>query len=257
MTATQTPDVEPSRVRLSLIRDFSVAIDGMPVEVPPMTQRVICYVALQAMPVRRSRVIGALWADSEESRACASLRSALWRLPCEAPVLGVSNSHLWLLDGVQVDLRDAFTCGATALSGATADEYVVTLAAELLSYGQELLPGWYDDWVAVERERFRQLRLHALDKVGDTLLDSGRLWEAIEVAMAAVESEPLRESAHRQLLRAHLLEGNVSEALREYSSYARLLRRELNAIPSQALRSLVTPFVLDRHPKRPEGRPAA
>jgi DNA-binding SARP family transcriptional activator len=96
----------------------------------------------------------------------------------------------------------------------------------------DLLPGWYDDWVLFERERLRQLRLHALELAAERLLANGRPGLALAVALEAVRVEPLRESAHRQVLAIHLAEGNVGEALRQYDALCRLLRAELGVEPS-------------------------
>ena len=41
--------------------------------------------------------------------------------------------------------------------------------------------------------------------------------------MAAVAVEPLRESAHRAVMRVHLAEGNRNEALRQYELCRRAL----------------------------------
>src|SRR6266702_3475376 len=79
----------------------------------------------------------------------------------------------------------------------------------------ELLPDWNaDDWILVERERLRQLSLHGLDAICTRLLALHRYCEAVEAGLAAVRSEPLRESAHRMLIAVHLAEGNYNEALR-------------------------------------------
>ena len=80
-------------------------------------------------------------------------------------------------------------------------------------FADDLLVGWYDDWVDLERERFRQLRLHVLDQIGELLLRAQMYCETVQVGLVAVASEPLRESAQRLLVRAHLCEGNLAEAL--------------------------------------------
>jgi DNA-binding SARP family transcriptional activator len=103
----------------------------------------------------------------------------------------------------------------------------------------DLLPDWYDDWVILERERYRQLRLHALEALSRLLADRDRYAEAIDVGLAAVACEPLRESAHRVLIRTHLAEGNVAEAARQYRSYRRMLQEELGVEPSEELGRLV------------------
>ena len=60
----------------------------------------------------------------------------------------------------------------------------------------ELLLGWYDDWVVIERERLTQLHLTALESLSDRLLSDGEHAKALQVALAAVQVDPLRESGH-------------------------------------------------------------
>ncbi|WP_247828941.1 AfsR/SARP family transcriptional regulator [Arthrobacter antioxidans] len=87
----------------------------------------------------------------------------------------------------------------------------------------DLLPTWCDDWLVVDRERQRQVRLHALERMSAWYLSVERFDSAIEAALQAIAGDPLRESAHRCLIRAHLAEGNVSEARRQVDSYEALL----------------------------------
>jgi DNA-binding SARP family transcriptional activator len=103
----------------------------------------------------------------------------------------------------------------------------------------DLLPGWYDDWVLIEAEDWRQLRLHALEALTRRLIAAGRWGEAADAACAAVRAEPLRESAHAALIQVHLAEGNQSEAMREFTHYRGLLHRELGLEPTQRLCRLV------------------
>ncbi|MFE5770353.1 BTAD domain-containing putative transcriptional regulator [Streptomyces sp. NPDC056485] len=128
---------------------------------------------------------------------------------------------------------DARVLAETALrvvqsSGARAFERV---PAVLFGDG-ELLAGWDDDWVVLERERLRQLRLHALDALAHGLVREGRHALALETALTSVRTEPLRESAHRAVVAAHLAEGNMQEAVRHYVAFWRLLDEELGVAPS-------------------------
>ena len=91
----------------------------------------------------------------------------------------------------------------------------------------------------VERERLRQLRIHALEQLATFLSELGRHAEALEAALAAVTAEPLRETAQRALIIVHLAEGNASEALRQYESYRRLLLENLGVEPSPTLQKLI------------------
>lgn len=82
-----------------------------------------------------------------------------------------------------------------------------------------------------------------MDRIGERLIESGRWYDALQVGLAATSAEPLRESAQRLLVRVHLVQGNVAEAIRQYRSYAELLRVELNGRPSQGIRDILEPFV--------------
>ncbi len=97
----------------------------------------------------------------------------------------------------------------------------------------------YEDWVLRERERLRQLRLHALEELGLHLLLRERFGEAVDVALRALAAEPLRESANRLLIRIHLAEGNRIEARRHYDRYAELLLTELGELPGDAVTGLL------------------
>jgi DNA-binding SARP family transcriptional activator len=235
-----------SRISLSVIRDFEVRHNGELVDLQPNSQRLVCFLAFQDRPVRRSYVSGTLWFNSDECRASASLRSALWRLPSMPgfDLVGSSHSHIWLRPSISIDIREVMKRGMSVLSSPQADFDLIDVARELVSFGDDVLVGWYDDWVITERERFRQIRLHALDRIGDRLLDQGRICDALQVGLAAIRAEPLRESAHRLLIQVHLLEGNVAEAIRQYHSYADLLRRELHATPSPVIQGLLRPHLI-------------
>ena len=143
------------------------------------------------------------------------------------------DSRLALDAGVTVDVREAAR-HAQRLIDASAD--VCTPGALLRG---ELLPDWYDDWLIIERERFRQLRLHGLEALSERLLALERYGEAAETALSAIAGEPLRESAHRALIRVHLAEGNPSEALRHFELFRRMLADELGLPPSPRLATLM------------------
>ena len=112
----------------------------------------------------------------------------------------------------------------------------------MLRGAPDLLPGWYDDWVHFERESLTQLRLHALERLSGQRLTAGRYAEALALAMAAVATEPLRDSAHRLVVQCHLREGNAVHALRHYEGYRDLLHRELGIPPSPQMQQLLGPL---------------
>ncbi|MEU0950158.1 bacterial transcriptional activator domain-containing protein [Streptomyces canus] len=114
---------------------------------------------------------------------------------------------------------------------------------ELLERG-DLLPDWDDDWVVLEREWLRQLRLHALDALAERLTQQGLPALALEAALASIRVEPLREEPHRAVVSTHLAEGNLREALRHYEAFCYQLRTELNTEPSLRFKRMLPPQVM-------------
>lgn len=225
-----------TRVRLALLGSFGLTVDGDAVTVPPNGQRVLAFLALHGPSLLRSYVAGSLWLDSSEERAAGSLRSALWRLNRPGHrLVDAQDERLRLADGVDVDVTSAVAQAHELLE----PEGTELPTARQVLLGGDLLPDWYDDWVAIERERFRQLRVHALEALSVRLTAAERFGEAVEAALAAVNYEPLRESAHRALIRVHLAEGNHAEALAHYRSFRKLLDDELGLEPSDLMKDLV------------------
>lgn len=228
-------------VTLRLLRDFELRVGDETVEVAPTAQRLLSFLALQGGTVRRTYAGGVLWLDASESRASACLRSAIFRVPHQrgAPLLETSASHVGLGTHVRVDLYDATARAHEILDGLPGALLSPEALQSATLLGADLLVGWCDDWVVMERERFRQIRLHALDRLGQHLLEQGRYPAALQVGLLAVDAEPLHETSHRLIVRTHLAEGNLGEALRQYRSYARYLDAELGARPSTAMRGLL------------------
>ena len=226
------------RVSLSLLGGFELRIDGEPVALPSSAQRVIAFLGLHPGPLARIFVAGNLWIDASEERAAAALRTALWRLG-EAGALLVSceGRSLRLHPDARLDIDEATRIARQVLDDPGAAVSRSCLAS--LRNAGELLPDWYDDWILIERERLRQLRLYALEEVCRRCSADGRHAEAAEAGLAAVRSEPLRESAHRALIAAHLAQGNPADALRQYRICRRLMHRDLAVAPSAALDALV------------------
>ena len=222
---------------LELLGGWRLALDGARVEVPMTGQRVLAYLALMGRPVHRLHVAGVLWPDCDEESARASLRSALWRVPRRSDVVVGDSVHVALGPHVTVDVRELESDARQVVAGG--NDAHVTTGLVVGTSREELLADWYDDWVLVERERLRHLRLHALEAICDRLSRAGHYAEAVAAGLEAVAIEPLRESAHRVLVEAHLREGNRWEALRQVRACERVLSAELGIGCSPMLRSLV------------------
>lgn len=232
------PDVpvpRSRRLRLEVLQQFRLVVDGVDACLPEGGQRMLAWLALEDRPRSRSSLAAAMWPDRSDVEAASCLRRALWRLERDAPgAVRRSHDQLQLSADVEVDLHEAVRVADAVQAG----EPVTTPRVVRLLEG-ELLPQWSFDWLDPQRESLRQRRLHALEHLAARHLAEGHPARALVPALAAVAVEPLRESAQRLVVRAHLAEGNTSEALRQFAAYRELLWRELRLRPGRQLVALL------------------
>jgi DNA-binding SARP family transcriptional activator len=203
-------------------------------EVPEGSKQLLAFVALRRRRVERRQAAGTLWPFGNEERAAGNLRSALWRLRrAGIDVLYADKWSLMLSNDVLVDLHIMDQRATRLIEGrARDDDFAVSPS---WAGALDLLPGWYDEWLVMERERLRQRILHGLEALSRQLAGMGRFADAVEAALLALSAEPLRESAQRALMRAYVAEGNLAEARRSYLSFRDLVHRELGVDPSSDL----------------------
>jgi DNA-binding SARP family transcriptional activator len=226
-----------TRFQLRLLDGFRLEQDGRAVRIPHSARRLIAFLGIRGRS-RRAEIAGTLWPDVPEPKAQASLRTVLWRLHgLTADPVVTGREALALATTVDADVQ-AFIAVAQRTVNDTASAADESSTPVIEATG-ELLPGWYEDWVLFERERWRQLQMYALEAAAKQLTDAGRYAEAIEAALAAVRLEPLRESATRALIVAHLAENNIIEAVRCLESFRDNLLTELGVRPTPALEQLV------------------
>jgi DNA-binding SARP family transcriptional activator len=221
---------------LHLLGGFDLRRGARAVQLQPSTQRLVAYLALADRRATRSECAGSLWSLVPQEHAVRSLRSAIWRLKRTCPDLVDSRrDQLRLTTSLAVDAdTHASLCESVIRPGSRCD----ATRLERLLPEAELLPGWDEPWVVVERERQRLLRMHALE-AGAAHLASDHPHIAMLAATAAVSSEPLRESAWRLVVSINLRQGNVASARQAFRTYATVLDAELGIPPSEQMCALV------------------
>jgi DNA-binding SARP family transcriptional activator len=225
--------VKPVVARVCVLGRFAFGGPDGPLQVSQVGQRLIAALALNGGSVQRHRLKRMLWPGSIERRADANLRSTTWRLPALIrSCLIVERSMLALPPSWALDVAEARQAAEGIRVHGLTDVDTNCLV-------DDVLPGWNDDWLFVLRESHRQLRLHALEELAEHLLQADRPLEAVDVAMRALESEPLRESAQQLVLRAHIAAGHRGEARRLFRQFAEMLRSELSVAPTSEMCKLL------------------
>ena len=261
-------------VEIDVLGEFALRVRDRPVVVRRAQQRLLAFLAVSRRPVSRWTLGQRLFEAVDDQRSASALRSNLWRLPRPAglPLVTTTSTHvalsgsvvvdLWHREGVAKQLRRVRPGTGTPSPGQPEPADRDELASEAEDHSgaephamwtEDLLPEWTEDWLMVERESYRQMRLHTLESLSERLRQMGQYAPALMAALSAVHADPLRESAHRQVIAVHLDEGNSAEALRQFHVYRRLLARELGLPPSPAIRELVASLLgrpLENPPRR-------
>lgn len=222
-------------IELRLLGGFGLKIDGEAIDITPSARRLLAFIALTPRGAARCYTAFQLWPEHDERRAKANLRSALWRLGKASPdLIDATKSRLRLSEAVWVDIRHGIEELAVATDGSIA---ACTLPFQALD--SDLLPDWYDDWLTVERERLRQFRLGSLEEGAALALEQGRPAQSIQLALAAIAVDPLRESAHRLVAAAQINNGNLSDAIRQFETFAAIVEAQLGCRPSERFTSMI------------------
>jgi two-component SAPR family response regulator len=132
------------------------------------------------------------------------------------------------------------------IEGITAGELTAATSDELRMLRGDLLPYWDESWLEASREEVRQLRLISLETLAAAHLAESRPASALAMALCAVSDDPLRESAHRLVVQAHLAYGNCAEAVRQYLRYRSLLWAELGLRPGAGMEALMKPVLREK-----------
>lgn len=235
------------RVELTMLGGWDLRVNGTSRHMGFRQQRLIAALAILG---RRSRGFlgGLLWPECTEEHALGSLRAAVFTVSRRLPgLLASCGRELYLDETVGVDLHRL----RHALMGAVAEAPVAGAWWFENTSNADLLPGWYDDWVVREQHRLHDLYLTAAECAAESAMERHDHFHARHLAETAWNLDPLRESATRILLQAHLAMGNQATALSIFHEYCETLANELGTRPAPHIVQLIAPVWEDRTLSRP------
>ncbi|MFP5021797.1 AfsR/SARP family transcriptional regulator [Pseudonocardia phyllosphaerae] len=221
---------------------FGLRAGEKSIPLPVDSRRLVAYLAVHPRPQPTAALAADLWAGVGPQPAARLLDEAVRGVDVPGLLAADDRGRLHLDDGVTTDLSEALLLirGLSAASALRTAREIGAPDTTLLT--ADVLPSWTSTWLAVERERFRQLRLSALEGLSATLTAADRHDDAVAVARRAVDGAPSRGRARRALVEALLAGGHVSEAVTEYDEFQSLLRNSVGATPDAELDRLLAPL---------------
>ena len=213
-------------------------------------RRLFVRLAASHGPIAQEDLADDLWGTDWPPAWAVALRALVSKLRATLAAAGVSGGivsrdgayELRLPGDAWLDLdaaADAIHRAETSLHGGSlADACGWALAARAIAT-RPLLPGEDGDWLDDLRLRLADVRLRALECLGEIWLANGDPVAAARDAREAIGVDPFRETAHRLLIRAHLAAGERGAAVRAFQALSEGLARELGVAPSPETAALL------------------
>jgi DNA-binding SARP family transcriptional activator len=192
----------------------------------------------------RERLAGTFWAARTEQSARKCLRTTIWRVRGVLEPEGVapgtylkSRDHAMEFTGgtdFRLDVAE-FEDRVQRANGSAAEDRdtdsIRLLEEAVALYRGDLLEGVYDDWCVCEQQRLRLLLLGALTDLTQYHASRSEWSEAVRWSRRLLDLDPLREHAHRNVMRLQYLTGDRPAALRQFDQLSELLSREFGVAP--------------------------
>ncbi len=186
---------------------------------------------------RREKLAAVLWPDSPDITARENLRHTLWRIRKTFSFL--PSVEYFATNDIEVSFNTAAAYWLdvevlkTAKDCRSADGLISTLAV----YQGELLPGFYEEWVALEREYLNSVFEHNMARLMSMLRADGRWLDILDWGERWLAFGQRPEPAYRALMVAHMEMGEMSKVADVYLRCVRALK-EIGLDPSFETREL-------------------
>jgi predicted ATPase/pimeloyl-ACP methyl ester carboxylesterase/DNA-binding SARP family transcriptional activator/tRNA A-37 threonylcarbamoyl transferase component Bud32 len=245
-------------LQASFLGQFDVRLDGQPADLSSQpAQTLLAYLLLNAgVAQRREQLAGLLWPDSLESSARKNLRNAIWLVR-----KAIGDQYL-LADKTTIafDASAPYELDVAILQKQPPDTDLAALIRAVSVYRGDLLPGYYEDWVQLERERLRGVFERRMQVLLDRLTDAGQWSEVQRWAEHWIALGHVPEPAYRALMISYAARGDLSHMASAYRRCVKSLQDELDVSPSTETQTLYQRLSqgevpVQRQPDHPPIRP--
>ncbi len=222
-------------LQVTLLGKFEIHLDGKPVALSSQPAQVLlAYLLLNAgVALRREQLAGLLWPDSLDSSARKNLRNTIWLVR-----KAIGDQYL-IADKTTVTFA---TTTPYELDVAILEQPVESDSASLVQaisvYGGDLLPGYYEDWVQLERERLRDFFERRIQLLLERLAHEGQWSEVQRWAEHWISLGYVPEPAYRALMMSHAAQGDLSHMASAYRRCVKVLQETLDVSPSTETQAL-------------------
>ena len=247
---SEQEEVAPSgalRIRAEAFGAPRVAVDGR--AVPDLEWRserakeLLFFLLQHRRPLRKEEIAVGLWPDISPRQVNSTFHTTLYRLRRAIhPQVVVQSAGGYQVNpefDVWYDAAEFDEIArATERAEPGSQEWVDGLARAVGLYRGPFGAGLESEWVEEIRERYQDMYLTSMLALAQAALKRGDTTEAIRMAQAVVDIDPLNEDAAYRVMEAHSRRQDLDQAARAYRRLSDILRAETGRRPSARLREL-------------------
>lgn len=229
--------------QIRLLGGFALSESGRAVSVSAKKAcALLAFLALRPNVAHpRDKLAALLWEDVPENQARASLRQTLsvLRRACPAFDGALAATQEAVVFSPPPDATDVkrFEMAHAKGTAESRREACSLYVGDLLD-GLHLKARLFEDWLAGERQRLREMALQALAGRLEYEITAGEREMAVQTALRLLTLDPYRENTHRAVMRLYAQTGRPTLALRQYARCRDLLRDELGVLPEPETEAL-------------------
>jgi WD40 repeat protein/class 3 adenylate cyclase len=227
-------------LQIRLLGQFDIRLDGKRVLLPSRPgQSLLAYLVLSAgIPHRREILAGILWPDFSDDNARKNLRHELWRIRKSISTQQSTPVDYLLAEEFTIAFNRQADYWLDAAQIERTEPNLQSLTSNLSLYQGELLPGFYEDWVVLERERIQSVFDSKMEQLVAQLIAAER-WTAVqEQAERWLSLGNTLEPAYRALMLAHGVRGDMARVSSIYQRCMEELDEQFGLEPSAETRAL-------------------
>ncbi|HEX9406020.1 MAG TPA: response regulator [Thermoanaerobaculia bacterium] len=209
------------------------------------SQALLAYLGVKpSQRVSREKIASLLWSSTGPDQARQSLRQTLSTLRKELAQLSPDEKIL-IEENDLLGLDESLvSCDVAAFESLVAGGTEESLMRASHLYRGDFLDGFqineerFDQWVIAERDRLHRMALRGNMQLIELQTRRGTFDEAINTAQRSLRIDILQEPVHRALMRLYMQSGDLVNALQQYETCAKVLKRELRIEPDAETKAL-------------------
>jgi DNA-binding SARP family transcriptional activator len=209
------------------------------------SQALLAYLGVKpSQRVSREKIASLLWSSTGPDQARQSLRQTLSTLRKEL-VQFSPDERILIEENDLLGLDEAnVSCDVAAFESLVAAGTEESLAKASTLYRGDFLDGFqineerFDQWVIAERDRLHRMALRGHMQLIEMQSRRGAVDDAIATGQRSLRIDILQEPVHRALMRLYMQSGDLVNALQQYETCAKVLKRELRIDPDAETKAL-------------------